>query len=92
MNSGLKEFIKQSNNKIKNENEKINDLHKQINEYEAVIDVISISSGDRNMISNYREKINNCYRKIDLALENIRHNRDVIATMKVVEKIVKKNK
>ena len=89
MLNSVKDFIKQSNQKIERENKKVNELYRQIDEYEAVIDVIA-QTGESKMINFYREKINNCYTKIDIAIENIKHNRDVITTMKMVNKIIKR--
>ena len=89
MRKSLKEFIKQTNKIIKNENLRINNYHKQIGEYETIMDVITQTAGS-NMADLYREKISRCYEKIDLALDKIQHNKEIIATLRTVDKVIKR--
>lgn len=85
----IKNFIKDINQIIKNENIKINNLHKEVGEYETVIAIIS-PSADESIINFYKQKINQCYSKIDVALDNIQHNKEIIATMRTVDRIIKR--
>jgi len=87
MKDNVKEFIKQSNKIIKNENIKISNLHRQIGEYETVISIVS-PNADSSLVDFYRKKINQCYIKLDEALDNIQHNKEIIATMRTVNKII----
>ena len=89
MRKSLKEFIKQTNKIIKNENLRINNYHKQIGEYETIMEVITQTAGSI-MAELYREKISRCYEKIDLALDKIQHNKEIIATLRTVEKVIKR--
>lgn len=89
MKSNVKDFIKQSNRIIKSENIKINNLHRQIGEYETVISIVS-PNADSSMVDYYRKKINQCYVKLDEALDNIQHNKEIIATMRTVNKIIRR--
>ncbi len=86
---GVNEFINQAKKIIRKENIKINNLHREIDEYETLIEIIGRTETAEQVIT-YREKINQCYNKIDLALESIRSSRDRIAVMKAVEKIIKR--
>ena len=38
----------------------------------------------------YKEKISQCYAQIDICLENINSSKDRIATMKMVDNIIKR--
>lgn len=89
MNKSLKEFIQITNKIIKKESLKINNYHKQINEYETIMEVVAQST-ESNMANFYRNKINKCYEKIDLALDKIQHNREIIATLRTVDKVIKR--
>ncbi len=89
MKQGLKEFINQINMEIKRENLKINNYHREIGEYETIIDVITQTVGN-NMIDFYKEKICKCNEKIDVALDKIEHNKEIIATLRTVNKIIKR--
>lgn len=86
---GTKNFIIDAKRNIKNETIRINKLHTQIGEYETLMYVVE-QTGDYEKSNYYREKLHQCYSKIDAALENIKNSRDLIATMKVVDKIIKR--
>lgn len=88
MNS-INEFINDAKKAIRKNNLKINNLHREIDEYETLINVIG-QTGTSAQVLYYREKINQCQLKIDLALENIKSSRDRIAVMKAVSKIIKR--
>jgi len=85
----MEDIIKQCNNKIRRENCRINNLRKQINQYETVIDIVS-KTDNNDTISIYREKIEKCWDKITLYLDNIKHHEDMIATMKKIDKVIAK--
>lgn len=89
MLKGLNEFVKEANSEIKKENRKLNMLHREIGEYETLIYVVG-QTGSKEQIMYYKQKINKCYAKIDLCLENISSNKDRIATMKAINKIIKR--
>ncbi len=89
MLNGLKSFINEANKIIKIENRKINELHKEIESYEAVVYLVG-KTGSSEQVIYCREKINQCYSKIDRCLEKISNSRDRIATMKAVDKIIKR--
>ena len=57
---------------------KINDLYKQIDEYEAIIELTDKSNGIGNK-KEYRQKIEQCYLKIEKSLENIQSMKNQIA-------------
>ena len=86
----IEEFINKLNKNIKCETLNINILNKKINEYEAIIDVIQYNEYSTNTIRQYREKINQCYLKIESSFENINYNRNLLATMKKIDKIIKR--
>ena len=87
MNS-INEFIKEAKISIKKESIRINALHKKIDEYETLLCVIG-QTATAEQTTYYKNKINQCYYKIDLALENIKSSRDRIAIIKTVDKIIK---
>lgn len=89
MLKGIKDFIKESNEIIKNETRKINELNKEIENYETLIYVVG-QTGSSEQVLYCKEKVNECYMKIDKCLEKISNNRDRIATMKTVDKIIKR--
>lgn len=89
MLKGLKDFIKEANSEIKKETIKLNKLHKEIDEYETLIYIVG-QTGGSEQVMYFKQKINNCYTKIDICLENISSNKDRIATMKAVNKIIKR--
>lgn len=89
MLNGLKDFINDANKIIRKETRKINELHKEIESYNTLIYVIG-KTGTFEQVIYYKEKINQCYSKIDICLENIKNSRDTIATMKAVNKIIKR--
>lgn len=86
---GIKDFVKEANKTIKEETRKINNLHKEIEDYETLIYVIG-QTGTQEQVMYYKEKINRCYSRIDICLENINNNVDRIATLRVVDKIIKR--
>lgn len=89
MLQGLKDIIKEANSEIKKETIKLNKLHKEIDEYETLICIVG-QTGSSEQVMYFKQKINNCYTKIDMCLENISSNKDRIATMRAVNKIVKR--
>lgn len=89
MLKGIRSFINEANKTIKKETRKISNLHKEIEEYEALIYVVG-QTGTQEQVLYYREKINQCYSRIDTCIENINNSRDRIATMRVVDNIVKR--
>lgn len=89
MLKGIKNFVNEANKVIKKESRKINNLHKEIENYETLIYVIG-QTGSQEQEMYYREKINQCYSRIDTCIENINNSRDRIATMRVVDKIIKR--
>lgn len=89
MLDGLKNFINEANKIIRKETGKINTLHKEIGEYETLIYIMGKTDAP-GQILYYKEKINQCYEKIDICLENINNSRDRIATIKMVDNIIKR--
>ncbi len=89
MLKGIKDFVNEANRVIKKETRKINSLHKEIEEYETLIYVVG-QTGTQEQVLYYREKINQCYSRIDTCIDNINNSRDRIATMRVVDKIIKR--
>ena len=89
MLDGIKNFINEANKIIRKETRKINTLHKEIGEYETLIYIMGKTEAS-GQILYYKEKINQCYEKIDVCLENINNSRDRIATMKMVDNIIKR--
>lgn len=87
---GVKDFIIDAKKIIKKEKIKINKLHEEIAEYEALICVIGQTDAV-GYVKYYREKINQCYSKLEISLENIKNNQDRIATMKAIDKIIKRS-
>lgn len=85
MLKGIKDFVNEANRVIKKETRKINSLHKEIEEYETLIYVVG-QTGTQEQVLYYREKINQCYSRID----NINNSKDRIATMRVIDKIIKR--
>lgn len=87
---GVKNFIIDAKKIIKKEKIKINELHEEITEYEALICVIGQTDAV-GYVKYYREKINQCYSKLEISLENIKNSQDRIATMKAIDKIIKRS-
>ncbi len=87
---GVKNFIIDAKKIIKKEKIKINELHEEIAEYEALICVIGQTDAV-GYVKYYREKINQCYSKLEISLENIKNSQDRIATMKAIDKIIKRS-
>lgn len=90
MVKGVKDFVIDAKKIIKKEKIKINELHEVIAEYEALICVIGQTEAAGH-VKYYREKINQCYSKIESSLENIKNSQDRIATMKAIDKIIKRS-
>ena len=89
MLEGVKNFVKESNQIIKRETRKINELHKEIDNYETLIYIVG-QTGSAEQVLYCKEKINDCYIKIGRCLEKINNNKDRIATMRAVDKIIKR--
>ena len=89
MLEGIKNFINEANKIIKKETRKINSLHKEIGEYETLIYVIGNTEASGQVLY-YKEIINQCYAIIDVCLENINSSKDRIATMRMVDNIIKR--
>ena len=89
MLNGIKDFIKESNEIIRIENRKINELHKEIDNYETLVYIVGQTDSSEQVLY-CREKINECDMKIDRCLEKINNSRDRIATMRKVDKIIKR--
>ncbi len=89
MLKGIKDFVNDANKIIRRETKKIAALHKEIEDYETLIYVVG-QTGTQEQAMYYREKINQCYLRIDTCIENINNSRDRIATMRVVDKIIKR--
>lgn len=89
MLEGVKNFVKESNKIIKRETRKINELHKEIDNYETLIYIVG-QTGSAEQVLYCKEKINDCYIKIDRCLKKINNNKDRIATMRAVDKIIKR--
>lgn len=89
MLEGVKNFVKESNKIIKKETRKINELHKEIDNYETLIYIVG-QTGSSEQVLYCKEKINDCYIKIDRCLEKINNSKDRIATMRAVDKIIKR--
>ena len=85
----VKDFINKARKTIKQESIKITKLHKQIDEYKTLIYVIE-KTGAFEQVNYYKERINKCYAKIDIALENVKSCKDRITVMRTVEKIIKR--
>lgn len=89
MLKGIRNFVNDAIKTIKTETRKISNLHKEIEIYETLIYVIG-QAGTKEQVLYYREKINQCYSRIDTCIENINNSRDRIATMRVVDNIIKR--
>ena len=85
----VKEIVQYYRNKIKDNNSKIKQLRNQATEYETIIDVITRTYINSQILQNYKSKIEQCSNKIDDYLEENKHNHDLIITMKKVNKIIK---
>lgn len=89
MLEGIKDFVKEVNEITKKENMKINELHKEIDNYETLAYIVE-QTGSPEQILYCKQKINECYIKIDRCLEKINNSRDRIATMRAIDKIIKR--
>lgn len=85
----IKEFIKQARKSIRKESTTINNLQRKIYEYQTLVYVIE-RTGTLEQVNYYKEKINQCHEKIDIALDNVKSCRDRIDVMRTVEKIIKR--
>ena len=89
MLNSIKEFIGYNENKIKKNNRKIRDLRVQISDYETVIEIIEKTHISENILSNYRNKIENCLVKIDSYMEENLHTHNMIIALKRARRIAK---
>lgn len=89
MLNSIKEFIGYNENKIKKNNRKIRDLRVQISDYETVIEIIEKTDISENILSNYRNKIENCLVKIDSYMEENLHTHNMIIALKRARRIAK---
>ncbi|MCI8999670.1 MAG: hypothetical protein HFJ26_01735 [Clostridia bacterium] len=89
MLKAIKDFGNEANRIIKKETRKINNLHKEIEDYETLIYVVG-QTGGQEQVLYYREKINQCYSRIDACIDNINNSKERIATMRVVDEIIKR--
>lgn len=71
------------------ENRKINNLYKEIENYETLIYVME-QVGNKEQIIDYREKIRQCYFKIDTCLEKMNNEKDRISTIRNRDKLIKR--
>lgn len=85
----IKDFISEAKKTIKKENIKIANLHRQIDEYETLVYVLG-NTGTIEQVNYYKERINKCYAKIDIAIDNIRSCKDRIAVIRTAAKIIKR--
>ena len=69
MLNNIKKFIGYNENKIKRNNRKIKDLRVQISDYETIIEIIEKTDISESILSNYKNKIEDCLRKIDSYME-----------------------
>ena len=60
MLNNINNFIGYNENKIKRNNRKIKDLRVQISDYETVIDIIEKTDISESILSNYKNKIEEC--------------------------------
>ena len=89
MLKAIKDFGNEANRIIKKETRKINNLHKEIEDYETLLYVVG-QTGTQKQVIYYREKINQCYSRIDACIDNINNSKEKIATMRLVDKIIKR--
>ena len=89
MLNNIKEFIGYNENKIKKNNRKIRDLRVEISDYETVIEIIEKTDISESILSNYRNKIENCMTKIDAYIEENLHTHNMILALKRARKIAK---
>lgn len=85
----IKNFIDEAKRTIKKETIKITNLHRRIDEYETLIYVVG-KTGTMEQVNYYKEKINQCHIKIEIALENVKSCKDRIAVMKTIGKTIKR--
>ncbi len=90
MIKGVKDFVSDAKKIIKKEKIKINKLYEEIADYETLICVIGQTDASEQVLY-YREKINQCYSKLEISLENIKNSEDRIATMRAIDKIIKRS-
>lgn len=82
-------FVEYCKKKIKNNNKRIKELRNQATEYETIVDVITRTDINNQILQNYKDKIEQCFNKIDDYLEENKYNHNLIITMKKVNKIIK---
>ena len=75
-------FIKYCNKKISVNNNEIKKLRNEINEYEAIIDVMTKTDINKQILEKYRQKIEDCYSKIDRFIESNKNKYDLIYALK----------
>lgn len=75
-------FIKYCNKKISVNNKEIKKLRNEINEYEAIIDVMTKTDINKQILEKYRQKIEDCYSKIDRFIESNKNKYDLIYALK----------
>lgn len=90
MEKGIKKFVSEAKKTIKREKMVINSLDREIAEYETLICVIGQTEA-AGQVQYYREKINQCYSKMEISIENIKNSEDRIATMRAIDKIIKRS-
>ena len=82
-------FIQYCNDVIKKNNKKIQGLRNTINEYEAIIDVVARIDLNKEIVNEYRTKIDNCFNQIERCMESNKNNYDLIQVMKRTNGIIK---
>ena len=82
-------FIQYCNDVIKKNNKKIKGLRNTINEYEAIIDVVARIDLNKEIVNEYRTKIDNCFNQIERCMESNKNNYDLILVMKRTNGIIK---
>lgn len=82
-------FIQYCNDVIKKNNKKIKGLRNTINEYEAIIDVVARIDLNKEIVNEYRIKIDNCFNQIERCMESNKNNYDLIQVMKRTNGIIK---
>ena len=87
MLNNIKKFIGYNENKIKRNNRKIKDLRVQISDYETVIEIIEKTDISESILSNYKNKIEDCLLKIDSYMEENLHTHNMIIALKRARKI-----
>ena len=85
----IEKLIYKIKKSIKKEDLEINQLFRKINEYETLMHIVNrVEMNDYT--SNYREKINQCYNKIDTKLDNISTEKKIISVLKTTNQTFKR--